>query len=192
MAPSRKSEPVSASGHREGLAGPAEGHPHQVGDHDREAVGHQHAREVRVLGPVDALEHPALDEDADEADRQRRREQGEPEAPGELDGEPARVGAEHVEDPMGEVDDAHEPEHDGQPSATRIRMQPFTSPMNSCVYQISSGNPKSVRSGLAQGLLRIEAFALARLGGRLAAHACTMSKKSHASFIAAADLPLQR
>jgi hypothetical protein len=25
------------------------------------------------------------------------------------------------------------------PSATRIRMQPFTSPMNSCAVQISSG-----------------------------------------------------
>src|SRR5690349_7717167 len=63
-----------------------------------------------------------------------------------------------------------------RPSATRIRMQPFTSPMNSCVYQISSGNPKSVRSAgpsdlLTQRLLRVEALALARLGGRLAAHA---------------------
>src|SRR5262250_1379373 len=61
------------------------------------------------------------------------------------------------------------------PSATRIRMQPFTRPMNSCVYQISSGNPKSVRSGgpsdlLAQRLLRVEALTLARLGGALAAH----------------------
>src|SRR5512137_1926850 len=62
------------------------------------------------------------------------------------------------------------------PSATRMRMQPFTSPMNSCVYQISSGKPKSVRSAgpsdlLTQGLLRVETLALARLGGRLATHA---------------------
>src|SRR4026209_208953 len=63
-----------------------------------------------------------------------------------------------------------------RPRATRIRMQPFTSPMNSWAYQTSSGKPKSVRSSapsdlLAQRLLRIEAFALARLGRGLAAHA---------------------
>src|SRR4029453_968264 len=63
-----------------------------------------------------------------------------------------------------------------RPRATRIRMQPFTSPMNSCAYQTSSGKPKTVRSRassdlLAQRLLRVEAFALARLGRGLAAHA---------------------
>src|SRR5262245_57907713 len=58
------------------------------------------------------------------------------------------------------------------PRATRIRMQPFTRPMNSCVYQISSGKPKRVRARLgllAQRLLGIEALALAGLGSRLAA-----------------------
>src|SRR5581483_7696801 len=62
-----------------------------------------------------------------------------------------------------------------RPRATRIRMQPFTRPMNSCVYQMSSGNPRSVRSGgasdlLGQRLLGVEALALARLGGGIAAH----------------------
>src|SRR4030095_160406 len=57
------------------------------------------------------------------------------------------------------------------PRATRMRMQPFTRPMNSWVYQISSGKPKSVRSSdlLAEGLLRIEFLALAGPRGRLAA-----------------------
>src|SRR5262245_15002867 len=58
-----------------------------------------------------------------------------------------------------------------RPSATRMRMQPFTRPMNSCVYQISSGKPRRVRSALdllAQRLLRVEALALARLGDVLA------------------------
>src|SRR4030095_9460520 len=63
-----------------------------------------------------------------------------------------------------------------RPRATRIRMQPFTSPMNSCAYQTSSGKPRTVRSRassdlLAQRLLRVEALALARLGRGLAAHA---------------------
>src|SRR5678816_95813 len=62
-----------------------------------------------------------------------------------------------------------------RPRATRIRMQPFTRPMNSCVYQISSGNPKRVRSSgpsdlLTQRLLGVEALTLARLGRGLAAH----------------------
>src|SRR5215831_13773940 len=61
-----------------------------------------------------------------------------------------------------------------RPRATRMRMQPFTSPMNSCVYQISSGYPRRVRSAgpsdlLAQRLRGIEALALARLRGGLAA-----------------------
>src|SRR5713101_5086401 len=63
-----------------------------------------------------------------------------------------------------------------RPRATRMRMQPFTRPMNSCAYQTSSGKPKRVRSAgpsdlLTQGLLRVEAFTLARFGGRIAAHA---------------------
>ena len=55
-------------------------------------------------------------------------------------------------------------------------MQPFTRPMNSCVYQIVERKAEERSDLLAQRLLRIEALTLARLGSRLAADACTMSK----------------
>ncbi len=80
---------------------------------DEATIAGLNQRFLGKSGPTDVLAFP-LDEDPDEPDRERGGQQGEPEAPGELDGQPPRVGPEHVEDPMGEVDDAHEPEDDRQ------------------------------------------------------------------------------
>src|SRR5262249_9160906 len=78
-------------------------------------IGHEDAGEAGVLGPVDPSQDAALYDDADHEDADRRHDQSQPEVAEDLHGEPTGVGAQHVEDAVREVDDAHEAEHDGEP-----------------------------------------------------------------------------
>src|SRR5262249_11173327 len=127
-----------------------------------------------------------------ETDGHWRHDERQPEIAGDLHGEPAGVGAEHVEDPMGEVDDAHEPEDDRQPerdedqdaaihqSDEQLRvpdLERVTEERQICWLSGSLGSKPSPShdSAVSSPLT-----------------ACTRSKKSQSFFIAEADLPLPR
>ena len=85
-------------------------------DDQGQAEGEQQA--VEVVEVVEALEHRALEDDAEHAHHERREEQRPPVAePDLLQQEVGHEGAHHVLGAVGEVDDVEQPEDDRQPEA---------------------------------------------------------------------------
>jgi hypothetical protein len=98
-------------------------------EHENEPVGQQHLFQVIALiemGDERPLEHDAEHHESTIPttirDEQVARERGQRER---------HVRADHVEAAMGEVDDAHDPEDQRQPLATRNSRSPYWTPFSS-------------------------------------------------------------
>ena len=103
-------------GHRIGLAGGAEHLVQRAFDDERQAEGQQQT--VQRIEPVQMAQEQPLDDDAEQADRQRREHQRGPVVDAEqLQPEQRGERAERVEGAVGEIDDAHQAEDHRQPEA---------------------------------------------------------------------------
>jgi hypothetical protein len=93
----------------------------QFFENQYQAVGEQHLVEVVAL--VEVAEQQALQRHAEHhGERDREQDRGRQVA-GHSGQRPRQVGADHVEAAMGQVDDAHDAEHQRQPAGDEEQQQ---------------------------------------------------------------------
>ncbi len=69
---------------------------------------------IEMVAPIERAQHDDLDGDADQRRRRQGEQEREHERPGPGREDRGEVGADHVERSVGEVDQVHDPEHEGQ------------------------------------------------------------------------------
>lgn len=139
--------PTKQRRRRIGLAGRAVEIAEGAFDGERQAEGEEEA--VERIERIEPSQHRAFDNGADEADEKGRENERRPIADAQIgEQQPGHEGAEHILRTVGEVDDAQEPEDDGEAEAQERIEGAVDEPDQQLPEEGLEGNSENHRHGL--------------------------------------------